>query len=86
MENEGGSGSAGSHWERAVIENEYMTATAISHDAVITDFTFALLEDSGWYEKSAIKTDKIDWGKGKGCNFLESCNPDEFREFNTAPK
>jgi proprotein convertase subtilisin/kexin type 5 len=38
-----------SHWERTVLKNEYMTATSFGKDAVITNFTLALLQDTGWY-------------------------------------
>lgn len=81
LEEYGGTGSAGSHWERVILENEYMTASAISHDAVYSKFTFALLEDSGWYQPSYESVDEIDWGKGRGCEFLESCD-NKFPEFN----
>lgn len=36
LENEGGSGSVGSHWERTILENEYMTSTNVFTDAVIS--------------------------------------------------
>lgn len=84
MENEGGDGSAGSHFERVILENEYMTASAISHDASLTAFTIAVLEDSGWYESTGMKIDEIDWGKGQGCNFLTSCDANNFREFDSS--
>ena len=48
LEDEGTSGSLGSHWERVILENEYMTASGISHDAAISNFTLKLLDDSGW--------------------------------------
>lgn len=37
MENQGSSGSAGSHWERVVLGNDVMTASVISGNA---DFSF----------------------------------------------
>jgi len=48
LENQGGSGSLGAHWERTILHNEYMTASSINL-AAVSKFTFALLEDSGWY-------------------------------------
>jgi len=48
LENQGGSGSLGAHWERTILHNEYMTASSIK-DAAVSKFTMALLEDSGWY-------------------------------------
>lgn len=39
-----------------------MTASTISTDAAYSMFTFALLEDSGWYTPSYKDLDRIDWG------------------------
>jgi hypothetical protein len=49
LENEGSAGSVGSHWERAVLHNEQMTASAFP-DSSYSDFTLSLLHDSGWYQ------------------------------------
>ena len=49
IENEGGSGSAGAHWERTILHNEQMTASSIA-DASYSVFTLSLLQDSGWYQ------------------------------------
>lgn len=43
MEQEGGDGTAGSHWERALFYNEMMTGNDMVSDFVLTDFTFQLL-------------------------------------------
>jgi len=71
LENQGASGSAGSHFERRVFFNEFMTASSIS-DSVISEFTLALLEGSGWYVVDYTNIEPFSWGKGKGCNFLKS--------------
>lgn len=63
MENGGGSGSKNSHWERVVLENEFMTASASNHASVYSQFTFALLEDSGWYMPDYSYADPIFWYK-----------------------
>lgn len=49
LEENGGSGSAGSHWERVALGNEGMTASDFG-DAVYSGFTLNLFRDSGWYE------------------------------------
>lgn len=67
LENQGGRGSVGSHWEKVMIENEYMTADTVKHDAIYSNFTFALLEDSGWYLPTYKNVDPAEWGKNKGC-------------------
>lgn len=48
---------------------------------IVSIFTWALLEDSGWYIPNYEFMDDIQWGKGKGCLFLDICNPTYFREF-----
>jgi hypothetical protein len=48
LENEGGDGSQGSHWERKTFFNEYMTASDIA-DARVSVVTLGLLEGTGWY-------------------------------------
>lgn len=74
LENQQGN-SLSSHWERTVLANEYMTASTISTDAAYSIFTFALLEDSGWYTPSYEDLDDIDWGSNRGCNFIDgNCN------------
>ena len=48
LENEGPSMSKGSHWERRLVYNELMTAS-ITEEPKLSELTFALFEDSGWY-------------------------------------
>ncbi|EWS75215.1 leishmanolysin family protein (macronuclear) [Tetrahymena thermophila SB210] len=76
LENQGGSGSFGSHWERDLIQNEYMTASAILGHAIISEFTAALLVDTGFYaEINSNMVEKGYWGRGKGCDFInKSCD------------
>ncbi|KAL4503914.1 hypothetical protein ABPG72_022544 [Tetrahymena utriculariae] len=84
MENQGGSGSFGSHWERDLIQNEYMTASAILGHAIISEFTAALLVDTGFYaEINSNMLEKGYWGRGKGCDFIyKSCDDtNQYPEF-----
>eukprot|EP00825_Cyclidium_porcatum_P034289 TRINITY_DN360_c0_g1_i26.p1 TRINITY_DN360_c0_g1~~TRINITY_DN360_c0_g1_i26.p1 ORF type:complete len:607 (+),score=41.90 TRINITY_DN360_c0_g1_i26:937-2757(+) len=83
LENQGGSGSLGSHWERAVLQDEYMTSSQISTQAIYSNFTLALLKDTGWYSVNLSQADPIMWGKNKGCSFFESaCDAETtFTEF-----
>lgn len=48
MEDQGGTGTIGSHFERSLFYNELMTGTEISGNALFTEFTFTLLEDTGY--------------------------------------
>mmetsp|Transcript_15417 Transcript_15417/g.1385 ORF Transcript_15417/g.1385 Transcript_15417/m.1385 type:complete len:87 (+) Transcript_15417:704-964(+) len=82
----------GSHWERLVIRNEFMTASTISSDAAISNLSLAYLKDLNWYKDINIDylgEDCDYWGRGKGKAFIDaieaagddcSGNPD-FREF-----
>jgi len=74
LENGGGAGTAGSHWEKRLAQNEYMTGTS-SSDPVFSILTLALLEDSGWYYPNYEHATEFLWGKGQGCNFVyQRCN------------
>ena len=47
LENQGSSGTAGSHWEKRLFDNEYMTGSS-SYEPIISTMSLAYLEDSGW--------------------------------------
>ncbi|KAL4489365.1 hypothetical protein ABPG72_019020 [Tetrahymena utriculariae] len=84
LENQGGIGSKGSHWERDLIRNEYMTASQVLRSFAITEFTAALLRDIGFY--SSINSNLLNplfWGKSKGCEFFfNNCKSQQrFAEF-----
>ena len=49
LENAGRVGSKSMHWEGRVAYTEVMTSTDV-RDPVISDFTFAWFEDSGYYQ------------------------------------
>lgn len=69
FENEGGSGSAGSHWEKSIFGNELMTSNTDGY-TVMSGLTLAFLEDSGWYETNNDYEEDLWFGKGNGCDFL----------------
>lgn len=48
IEDQGGNGTARSHWEKRILNNEYMIGTS-SDQPVFSQFTLAFLQDSGWY-------------------------------------
>jgi Leishmanolysin len=48
LEDEGDAGSAGSHWEKVALGNEFMVSNDVENP-VISKFSLALLVDSGWY-------------------------------------
>ena len=62
-----------------------MTASTVT-DPVISEFTLALLEGTGWYQVDYSRSELFSWGQGKGCSFLndkcvdQNANP-RFDEF-----
>jgi len=71
LENQGASGSIGSHFERRVFFNEFMTASEIK-DSRITKFTLALLASTGWYKAVYDWAEPTYWGYLDGCAFLDT--------------
>ncbi|RCN31673.1 Leishmanolysin [Ancylostoma caninum] len=73
IESQGGLGTAGSHWEKRVFENEAMTGVTTQVYA-LSRLTLALFEDSGWYKVNYDKAEEMKWGQGLGCKFAkQSC-------------
>ena len=66
FENEGGEGSAGAHWERSILMNEMMTASDIASPR-ISEFTLALMQDTGWYEVDFKFAENFTFFKNIGC-------------------
>lgn len=48
LEDDGGSGTANSHFERSYFFSEAMTGSTSAH-MVYSGFTWSVLKDSGWY-------------------------------------
>ena len=73
LENYGGLGSSGSHWESRYMLGDYMIATDYP-EIVISDITLAVFEDSGYYKVNYYTGGLFRFGKGEGCNFFnEKC-------------
>ena len=71
LENQGGDGSAGSHWEARIMLGDYMISTDYP-EIVISEISLALLEDSGWYYVNYYTGGLFRHGKGLGCDFLNN--------------
>lgn len=80
LEDEGGVGSAGSHFERSMFGNELMTSQ-IAPRTALSGLTLALLEDSGWYLVSTETAEILLWGRSQGCGFPPKDCSDSFGEF-----
>ena len=80
LEDDGGDGSKGGHFERIIFGDE----TMVSEDVSIAKFskmTLALLKDSGWYDIDLGMGDHYTWGKGEGCDLFNlSCTSQESVE------
>ncbi|EGR29162.1 leishmanolysin family protein, putative [Ichthyophthirius multifiliis] len=64
LEDQGGTGSVGSHWEQTVIADEYMNASISLNQAYFSGFTTNLLKDTGFYaEIDESMEEKTTYGK-----------------------
>jgi leishmanolysin len=79
LEDQGGSGIAGSHWERRGLNGEMMTGITSSTD-VLTAITLGLLQDTGFYFPNqdfyftGLAT-TLKFGNNAGCSFIsDKCN------------
>ena len=70
LEDSGGSGTAGSHWEARILLGDYMNGVVFTAEEVISEFTLALLEDSGYYKANYYTGGLMQFGKNKGCDFV----------------
>ncbi|KAK1392506.1 putative Metalloendopeptidase [Heracleum sosnowskyi] len=74
LEDGGGPGTSGSHWEKRLLMNEIMTGS-VDTRSVVSKMTLAFLEDSGWYQANYDMADHLDWGHNQGTTFVTSpCN------------
>ena len=71
LENQGGVGSIGSHWESRYMLGDYMISTDYP-DVAISDITLALFEDSGFYKVNYYSGGLFKFGKNKGCDFFDT--------------
>jgi len=72
LEDQGGMGSALSHWEQRILLGDYMGAVIYQEEMVISEITLALLEDSGWYKINYYTGGLMRFGKNKGCEFIQN--------------
>ena len=80
LEDQGGTGSNISHWEQRILLGEYMGAVIYQEEMAISEFTLALLEDSGWYKAKYYTGGLFRFGKNKGCSFIqEDCLDAEYK-------
>ena len=81
LENQGSTGSAGSHWESRYMLGDYMISTDYM-DNVISDITLALFEDSKIYKVNYYSGGLFKFGKNMGCSFFDKkCIEDGSTDF-----
>ena len=71
LENDGDSGTVGSHWEARILLGEYMCGYIRIEEEVISEFTLAYLEDTGYYKANYYTGGLMRYGKNKGCSFIK---------------
>ena len=69
-----------SHWDARYLLGEYMTDGFYTEEEVISEFTLAFLEGSGKYKVKYYTGGLMQFGKGKGCGFLENTCIDKSTE------
>ncbi|KAF2077813.1 hypothetical protein CYY_000858 [Polysphondylium violaceum] len=72
LEDAGGQGTAGSHWEKRTVGEEYMLGY-VQPVFPITGLTLALLADSGWYAINNTYVEPLMWGRKLGCSWFAGC-------------
>ncbi|KAG8342267.1 putative Leishmanolysin [Trypanosoma vivax] len=72
LEDGGGRGVAGSHWERRIAMDDLMAVNVgLSAYSVLT---MAFFEDTGFYKVVWEKGERMVWGRNAGCEFInEKC-------------
>ena len=64
-----------SHWKERLIDGDYMTGIVTHTKRYVSPLTFALFEDSGWYQMDYSMTSKLVpgamWGHKDGCAFVQ---------------
>lgn len=71
IEEYGGGGTAGSHWDKRIIANEFMNPTVVQNPIIFSAISMALFEDMGWYKPDYSKATHLPWGFKQGCNFIK---------------
>ena len=72
LEDQGMGGSALSHWDQRILLGDYMGAVIYQEEMVVSEFTLALLEDSGFYKANYYTGGLMRFGKNKGCDFIQN--------------
>ena len=72
LEDNGGDGSAGSHWEKTFLPLEYMNPT-VENPGILSVFTMSLLQATGWYQVRSIAAQPYTMVQNAGCGLFQIC-------------
>jgi len=72
VEDQGGTGTAESHWEMRLYMDEVMKGvdTYPEQYSEVTGLTLSLFKDMGWYQVEMSAARPAKWGKQAGCDFV----------------
>ena len=73
LENGGGSGTSGAHWDKFIMGNDMMNPSDYFnvHNSGIN---FVLMDDLGYYQSDISRAEYLAWGNNAGCNiFTGTC-------------
>lgn len=69
LENQGGEGTVGNHWEMRTMLGDFMIGESYE-EVVISDISLAFFEDSGWYKVNYYTGGLFKHGRNSGCDFI----------------
>ena len=72
LEDYGGNGTFTAHWDEKILLGDYMTGVMYDEEQSISEFTLALLEDTGNFKAKYYTGGLMKYGKNKGCDFIDS--------------
>lgn len=70
LENTFSEKSTSLHWEKRIMNNDFMVGDSNIYYISYSDISFSIFEDSGWYQVDYSYSNNILWGYHKGCEFL----------------
>ena len=74
LEDGGGDGTAGSHWEKTYFPVEVMNPS-LEFPVFFSGLTQALLRGTGWYYVKDFSDQYYNWGYFKGCSYFDAACP-----------
>merc|ERR1712166_667564 len=71
VEDQGGSGNWGSHWEKRIFGNEFITAQTSEIESIVSQISLAAFEDMGWWGVNyGNDQQEFTWMKNAGCDTI----------------